>query len=150
LLDVAPTICTLARLDCPPAIDGSTLPGVTGGPQRNDAARTLFAASAPARRRYACPWLPVPGLEGRWTAAIVEGRKLIRMPTRAGATFRAFDLRRDPLELVDRYDHDADAALALRLEEWSATAAAIDSRRLAVPAIADDVARELEELGYLE
>jgi arylsulfatase A-like enzyme len=105
LLDVLPTFCALADLDCADDLDGARLPR-TGGdddPSRFSQ-RTLYAASAPVRSRYRCPWLLVPGIEGRVTMALAGQRKLIRIPTPTGPAYRAYDLAADPAEAVDRFD----------------------------------------------
>ncbi len=149
LLDIVPTLCALARFECPPRLDGARLPGIATDRAEAGSERELFAASAPARRRYACPWLTVPGIEGRLTAAFVGGRKLIRMPTRKGPRYRAFDLATDRFELDDRFDAATDAALVKRLDVWTEAAANIAERSEAGP-LPESVTRELEELGYLD
>jgi arylsulfatase A-like enzyme len=148
LIDVLPTICALADLDCGDDLDGTRLPR-TGGlddPLRFSR-RALYAASSPARARYACPWLPVAGLEGRLTMALVGQRKLIRFPTASGIEHRAYDLAADPAETVDRFDAHTDAELVADLAAWSAAAASAPSASTDLP---KTVTRELRSLGYLE
>jgi len=148
LIDVMPTICALANLDCEKSLDGLRLPH-TGGAE--DAARfeqrTLYAASSPARARYRCPWLTVPGPEGRLTMALRGGRKLIRRPTAGGAIYEAYDLGQDPPETVNRFDSSSDHELAAALD-----AGLLASLRPAsVPrGLPKSLARELRELGYLD
>jgi len=148
LIDVLPTVCALTGLDCGQDLGGSRLPN-TGG--NNHAAyfahRTLYAASSPARARYRCPWLLVPGLEGRLTMALAGGRKLIRTPTPAGPKYEAYDLTLDRGETVDRFDPSADRALAAALDAWSASASAPPAAPAHLP---KPVKRELRALGYLE
>jgi len=148
LIDVLPTICALADLACDDDLDGRRLPG-TGGADDSPALsqRTLYAASSPVRARYDCPWLRVPGLEGRWTMALAGRRKLIRVPTPSGTEYRAYDLSADPGELVDRFDADIDGVLATKLDAWSAEAARPTGASVALP---KTVTRELRALGYLE
>ena len=148
LIDVLPTICALADLDCADDLDGARLPR-TGGDDDHSrfSRRTLYAASAPARSRYRCPWLLVPGLEGRLTMALAGQRKLIRIPTPTGAAYRAYDLAADPAEAVDRFDASSDHALAADLSAWSAAAATPPSAAKQLP---KTVTRELRSLGYLE
>lgn len=154
LLDVLPTLCALAVLDCPEALDGDRLPGtgverVAGNAKREDSSRLFFAASARARKRYACPWLTVPGERGRLTAVIRNGRKLVRTPAPAGVIeYRAFDLRRDPGETTDVFDWSLDTELVRILEEWSIEAAT--SSPAAPARLPAGTARELRELGYLD
>jgi arylsulfatase A-like enzyme len=149
LIDVLPTLCTLARFECPGELDGTALPFDDNVSDADRPARMLFAASAPLRQRYDCPWLEVPGLEGRWTAAVAGERKLIRVPTPEGPRYRAYDLRADPDETADRFDPALDASLVSALEAW--TKSAIPSRADSTRSRPrDDVTRELEELGYLD
>jgi arylsulfatase A-like enzyme len=149
LIDVLPTICTLARWECPRGLDGVAVPLDDGVSDADRPARTLFAASAPLRQRYDCPWLTVPGLEGRWTAAIAGQRKLIRVPTPEGPQYRAYDLRTDLEEIEDRFDPALDAPLVSALDAW--TKSAIPSRADSTQSRPrDDLTRELEELGYLD
>jgi arylsulfatase A-like enzyme len=149
LIDVLPTLCALADLECPGALSGIALPigeNVSDGERLE---RVLFAASAPMRQRYDCPWLTVPGLEGRWTAALFGDRKLIRVPTAKVPRYHAFDLRADPAETVDRFDLLLDAQRIRTLDEWTKNAvpARLSTTR-SEPR--DEVTRELEELGYLD
>ena len=148
LIDVLPTICALADLDCEKNLDGLRLPS-TGGEENSSrfAQRTLYAATSPARARYRCPWLLVPGLEGRLTMALSGHRKLIRMPTPSGTSYRAYDLTEDLTETVDRFAADTDRALAADLDAWSISATALRSNPLEIP---KRHARELRELGYLQ
>jgi arylsulfatase A-like enzyme len=149
LIDVMPTLCALVRWECPDGLDGIALPLATGVANDGPPARTLFAASAPVRQRYDCPWLTVPGLGGRWTAAVAGERKLIRVPTPDGPRYRAYDLRADPDETTDRFDPALDASLVGALDEWTENAipSRTDSTRSRPR---DDMTRELEELGYLD
>ena len=150
LIDVLPTICALAKLDCGAKIDGRRLPQ-TGGddPSPGSPQRTLYAATTPARARYRCPWLLVPGVEGRLTMALVAQRKLIRMPTPIGPVYRAYDLVADPAETVDVFDANRDRALVTDLDAWSAAA---DPAIAPAPAekLSKPLTRELRELGYLD
>jgi choline-sulfatase len=148
LIDVLPTICALADLDCPDDLDGIRLPRTGGDDDPSPfSRRTLYAASAPARSRYRCPWLVVPGIEGRLTMALTGQRKLIRIPTPTGPTYRAYDLGADPAESVDRFDAGDDHALAADLSAWSASAVTRPSAPTQLP---KTVTRELRSLGYLE
>jgi arylsulfatase A-like enzyme len=154
LLDLMPTVCVLANLECPSELEGRVLPGVLptlGGVDVSLAAenRTFFFASTPVRNRYRCPWITVPGPKGRLTAAVKDGRKLIRIPQRDGPIeYRAFDLRSDPGETLDRFDSRRDGDLARVLDAWSiASAAAPIASRARLP---PGVAHELRALGYLE
>jgi len=96
LIDVAPTVCRLAALDCSSAFDGRDL---FAAPDRQ---RTLMAASTPLRRK-GTPFdrLQVPGPDGRWTMALRGNNKLLRIPARDRTTFEMYDLATDPAELDD-------------------------------------------------
>lgn len=148
LIDVVPTICALAGLECGQDLDGSRLPN-TGGNDTSAhfARRTLYAASSPARARYRCPWLLVPGVEGRLTMALAGSRKLIRIPTPHGPKYEAYDLAVDRGETVNRFDPSADRELVAELDVWSASAAAPPAAAAPLP---NSVKRELRALGYLE
>jgi arylsulfatase A-like enzyme len=148
LIDVMPTICALAGLDCGKNLDGIRLPRTGGNedPARFDE-RTIYAASSPARARYSCPWLSVPGPAGRLTMALVGRRKLIRLPTPSGTAYRAYDLREDPEEKVDRFAANLDRASAADLDAWSVSALPPETLSHGIPKA---FARELRELGYLE
>ena len=148
LIDVLPTICALAALDCGENLDGLRLPR-TGGDEDPSrfAQRTLYAASSPARARYRCPWLLVPGVEGRLTMALTGQRKVIRIPTPSGLTYRAYDLANDPAESIDRFDASIDRARASALDTWSVAATSAQRAPMELP---KPLARELRELGYLE
>jgi arylsulfatase A-like enzyme len=148
LIDVLPTLCALAHLDCGGEIEGLRLPS-TGGDENaaHLTERTLYAASSPARARYRCPWLLVPGVEGRLTMALRRDRKLIRIPTPAGHTYRAYDLGNDAAESIDRFDASVDHAAAAALDAWSATAQGSPGN---LPALPKPLIRELRELGYLQ
>lgn len=116
LIDLAPTICRLAKLDCPRDFDGRDLfLSPRGG-------RTLFAAATPLRAQSsAFDRLEVPGLEGRWSMALDHGTKLLRIPTKAGPVFELYDRSNDPRELVDLGSSASARAndLATQLEAWS-------------------------------
>ena len=149
LIDVLPTICALAGLDCETDLDGLRLPRTGGDDQSSRfATRALYAASSPLRARYRCPWLTVPGIEGRWTMTLVGQRKLIRIPTRNGSSYRAYDLTVDPGELVDRADLERDEELIRELETWSKEAAVEPTATTTY--FPKQLTRELRELGYLE
>jgi arylsulfatase A-like enzyme len=149
LLDVAPTICVLADWPCPDDFEGKPLPSSDSDPEaRENVQRVLFAATTPQRSRYACPWISEPGPAGRVTAAIRDGRKVIRFPSSTGAHYQAFDLRHDPGERENLFDPTKDAALAAHLDSWS-TAAAGQETGHSVPLPRNSV-RELRALGYLE
>jgi arylsulfatase A-like enzyme len=148
LIDVMPTICALARLDCGVRLEGLRLPrtGLEDDRARFEE-RTIYAASSPARARYRCPWLPVPGVEGRLTMALRGQRKLIRRPIPGGATYEAYDLDEDPSEAHDRFDSNTGHPLAAGLDEWSVSSLGPASAPHGLPR---GVTRELRELGYLE
>lgn len=149
LLDVAPTICRLARLPCATDVDGRDLFASPRG------GRTLFAATTPLRAK-GTPFdrLEVPGLAGRWTMALDDDTKLVRMPTRAGVGIEMYNLSRDPRELHDIAQQSADESrtLAAKVEAWSA---AMDAAR---PAASSSPTRRqqrrderaLRSLGYLQ
>ena len=111
LIDVAPTLCRAAGLPCKEAFDGRDLFGVSSP-------RTLFAASTPMRRR-GTPYarLEVRGLGGRWTMALADSKKLIRIPRRNGLAWESYDLVRDPRE-VRASPSDASRKLAADLGTW--------------------------------
>lgn len=148
LVDVAPTLCRLASLGCDASFDGRDLLGPDRSP------RTLFAATTPLRDK-GTPFagLTVPGLVGRWTMALGDGRKLVRIPAPSGASLRLYDLATDPSESHGREATSSEAGreLARSLEQWSK---AMDAAR---PASAGAHARHrrrdeatLRSLGYLQ
>jgi len=153
LVDIAPTVCALAKLECATDLSGTMLPEIAppADPSREmTASRPLFATSAPARARYDCPWLTVPGLRGRASAVVRDDRKLIRLPTRSGPRYQAYDLAADPAESTDRYDSERDAALVALLEQWTAAAVPAPKSTAASDPISKPLADELRELGYLD
>jgi arylsulfatase A-like enzyme len=149
LLDVLPTLCRAAGLDCPKPLDGRPLaetPKTTSqGP------RDLFSVSAPLRDKYdRCPFLEVPGPEGRWSAVRRGDHKLIRIPTRAGLRYEAYYLADDPSERHNLYDPVADADLAATLEAWFEDQLAATSQRSGSGRADSATLRELRALGYSE
>ncbi len=93
LLDVEPTLCRLAGLDCTEEPDGRDL---FSAPTE----RTLFAAATATRVRKSATFdrLTVVGLDGRWTMARRGNLKRIRIPTPNGDLFETYDLSSDPVE----------------------------------------------------
>jgi arylsulfatase A-like enzyme len=111
LIDVAPTLCRAAGLACKGSFDGRDLFGASPP-------RTLFAASTPMRRRGPpYPRLEVRGLGGRWTMALADSKKLIRIPRRNGLAWESYDLARDPREERPS-PSDASRKLAADLGTW--------------------------------
>jgi arylsulfatase A-like enzyme len=149
LLDVLPTLCRSADLDCPTPLDGRPLaetPGTTSqGP------RDLFSVSAPLRDKYErCPFLEVPGPEGRWSAVRRGDHKLIRIPTRDGLRYEAYDLADDPSERRNLYDPVADTDLTAMLDAWFEDQLASAPQRPGSGHVDSDTLRELRALGYSE
>jgi choline-sulfatase len=109
LLDVAPTLCRLAALRCDENLDGRDLFA--------SAPRTLFAATTPARSK-GTPFarLELAGLGGRWTMALRDGRKLVRIPAAAAVGFEMYDLTHDPGERRDIASEAVPQQVALRAE----------------------------------
>jgi arylsulfatase A-like enzyme len=147
LIDVTPTLCRLAGLDCPTVSDGRDL---FGGDRSN---RTLFAATSPRRSR-GTPFarLSVPGLAGRWTMALRDGKKLLRLPTPDGPKIELYDLVRDPAEMHDLARDLAPDRRSLEdeLDRWTSEMNAV--RPAAAPASAGSRRdrRALRSLGYLQ
>lgn len=152
LVDLAPTLCRVARLGCDDAIDGHDLFAAP------DPRRPLFAAATPRRSKGTpFPALDVDGPQGRWTMILQGGTKLVRMPSSQGTRFAMYDLDRDPGErhdLVANGGADAGARqeLARKLDAWSAK---MDAARPPSPAhphrrrrMRDENA--LRSLGYLQ
>jgi arylsulfatase len=150
LIDVLPTLCHLASLECPNGLDGISLlpPDQRSGPER-----PLFAASAPSRARYGrSPWTPLGGLAGRLRAVRIGSRKLIRTPLPGGASrWELYDLAADPAESENLYGREPHERLAEALAAWeeemhrSAPAATAASSR-----IGRRTREELRGLGYLD
>ncbi|MFN2425568.1 MAG: sulfatase-like hydrolase/transferase [Candidatus Binatia bacterium] len=114
LLDVTPTLCRLAALPCANRFDGRDLFA------SDRPARTLFAAATPMRARgTAFDRLVVPGPAGRWTMALGERAKLIRIPTERGAEFENYDLAADPREVRNIGATAESDALAAELAAWT-------------------------------
>ena len=149
LLDVLPTLCRSAGLDCPTPLDGRPLAATPGTTPQGP--RDLFSVSAPARDKYdRCPFLEVPGPEGRWSAVRRGDHKLIRIPTRAGLRYEAYDLAEDPSERHNLYDPVADAVLAATLNAWFEDQLATAAQQLESGRADSDTLRELRALGYSE
>lgn len=153
LLDVAPTLCRLAGLDCTGTFDGCDLFQTAADSSACAASsRTLFAAGS-AMRVKGTPFvgLEVPGLAGRWTMALQNRRKLIRTPTRSGEVLRLFDLHADPQEERDLATTDAQETqrLSQLLTTWLAR---MDAARPSIPTTRKRRAdsKELRSLGYLQ
>lgn len=147
LLDVLPTLCASSPLACPNELEGVPLPTAPAGTR----ARDLFAISAPARTKYdRCPYLELPGPEGRWSSVRRGDRKLIRIPTTDGVRHEAYDLDSDPRELHDRFDSRIDGALADDLDRWFKAQLAARVASSAKGSADARTQRELRELGYLE
>ncbi len=150
LVDVLPTLCRLAHLDCPAALDGVALLPVSEQP---DSPRAVFAASAPRRARYGrSPWTPVSGLEGRLTTARIGRLKLIRTPLPlGGARWELYDLIADPAERENLYGRTRHEPLLEALVRWE------ERMRADSPVAARDSSpldrrtrNELRELGYID
>jgi arylsulfatase len=149
LLDVAPTVCRLAALDCGNAADGRDLFADAPPP------RTLFGAATPLRSRgTAFDRLQIAGTDGRWTMALDGTSKLLRIPTGAGAELELYDLRHDPRESAN-----IAASSGARAEELAAKLAAwTEAMEVARPAPASPGSarqqrrdrRALRSLGYLQ
>ena len=149
LLDVEPTLCRLAKLDCTVDPDGRDL-------FSTPTERTLFAAATASRVRKSATFdrLTVAGLDGRWTMARRGNLKRIRIPTPKGEVHETYDLASDPLESEDlSADAHGDAQdLGSELSAWSRRMNALR------PAASDQLdpreqerANEtLRSLGYLQ
>ncbi|MFQ5352163.1 MAG: sulfatase, partial [Candidatus Binatia bacterium] len=117
ITDLLPTLCEHMKLACQHQMDGRVLPNQ---PENSDgAARVLFAASAPARRRYdANPRQYLGGLHGRWTMALEGYRKLIRIPHPDADVYEAYDTARDPQETINLYSSGRFEDLRHALHDW--------------------------------
>lgn len=148
LVDLTPTLCELVDLHCPTDLDGRPLV-LDGSPAK---ARTVFAASVPARARYARnPWLFVDGEAGRLTMARRDGRKLIRIPHGEGPRWEAYQLTDDPHELVNIYDSQRLVRLREELDQWITTMRSVSTKRdSAVPPLRRPTREALRALGYLD
>ncbi len=155
LLDVAPTVCRLARLPCgaddEAPFDGRDLFAAARG------GRTLFAAATPMRGRgTAYPRLEVPGIEGRWTMAEDDAHKFVHAPTPGGATREFYDRASDPRDTSDvaaAHPNEAER-LAERLEAWRREMDAARTATADAPAVPAGGGRRdertLRSLGYLQ
>lgn len=149
LIDVAPTICRLAALPCRGDFDGrDLLSGQRGG-------RSLFAAATPLRAK-GTPFdgLELPGPAGRWTMALRDGKKLLRIPRQQGPLLEFYDLRTDAAEtrnLAAQAPPEA-AALLADLQQWSAQMEAARPAASASPTTPVQQRDEetLRSLGYLQ
>ncbi|MFN2374975.1 MAG: sulfatase [Candidatus Binatia bacterium] len=149
LIDVAPTICRLAAWPCRGDIDGrDLLAGPRGG-------RTLFAAATPLRAK-GTPFdgLEVSGAEGRWTMALRDGKKLVRIPRQAGPLLEFYDLGSDPAETRNLAAQAPPEAAGLRtdLEQWSARMETARPAATSSPTVPGQQRDEetLRSLGYLQ
>ncbi len=149
LIDVAPTVCRLAGLDCSGDFDGRDLF------EPSQPERTLFAAGTPSRAK-GTPFdrLEVAGLAGRWTMALRNGSKLVRIPTASGPALELYDLAADPGERsnVAMLASDTRRGLESELESWSR---AMDAARPAPTSHPHRHKRRrdtdtLRSLGYLQ
>jgi len=144
---VVPTLCRLMDLTCPDGMDGTPL-DLSGAAAPS---RTVFAASAPSRERYRRnPWMFINGLAGRWSMARRNGIKLIRIPHPEGPHWQAYDLSRDPRELVDVYDSARFGALREELESWLTAVSGEDRRGSARARLGRPSRDALRALGYLD
>jgi len=149
LLDVLPTLCRGAGLDCPTPLDGRPLAETPGAASQGP--RNLFSVSAPMRDKYdRCPFLEVPGPEGRWSTVRRGNYKLIRIPTRTGLRYEAYDLADDPSERHNLYAPDADTDLTTTLEAWFEDQLAAAPQRPGSGRADSETLRELRALGYSE
>lgn len=147
LTDLAPTLCSWMRLNCRDRFDGEPLP-LASSPGAG-AGRILFAASAPMRRRYdRCPWLTVPGPDGRWTMARSATAKVIRIPQPGGPRWLAFDLVSDPRE--ENPLGERDPRLVAALQAWRETLRRSRPPRAATAALPPETREALRSLGYLD
>ncbi len=104
LMDLLPTVLTLAGFDPPPSLDGVSLaePLRRGGTS-TIAPRLSVHLADHVLVRAENPRREVPGRAGRWCAARESFDKLITIPTRSGSpTLEFYDLGADPHELHDR------------------------------------------------
>lgn len=147
LIDVLPTLCRLAALDCGGEHDGRDVftSGVPG--------RTLFAAGTPLRAK-GTPFdrLQVPGLHGRWTMALGDSHKLVRIPSSTGTVFEMYDLAADRGERsnVAARSNDQRRKLEVELDAWTR---AMDEARPPPAAHAHrrrQDTKTLRSLGYLQ
>jgi arylsulfatase A-like enzyme len=147
LVDIVPSLCGLLDWDCSHTVDGAALP-LEGSAH---ASRTLFAASAPYRQRYSL-WkrLEVRGLDGRWRAARHGDLKLIKIPTRDGALWEAYDLATDPGEENNLWPDKRFASLRAELEQWQLSMDAVHGSAGQGFEIDPATRRDLEALGYLD
>jgi arylsulfatase len=150
LIDVLPTLCHLAALECPNGLDGVSLLPRAAPPGLE---RPLFAASAPRRARYGrSPWTPLDGLAGRLRTVRIGSRKLIRTPLPGGASrWELYDLAADPAERENLYGREPHGRLAEALAAWeeemhrsSPAPTAAGSR------LGRRTREELRGLGYLD
>ncbi len=156
-MDIAPTLCAWQRLNCREEFDGRALPRFVS---KGSTERTIFAAAAPARRRYSAnPRIFIDGLHGRWTMARTRTRKLIKIPHPDGPIWEGYDLAADPREehnlLVDTNSGGAQSAQAFaqlrrRLTTWEKEMVRL--RHVPTPlakTIDQKTQKRLEALGYL-
>jgi len=148
LVDVAPTVCRLAALDCGSNSDGRDL---FAAPQPD---RTLFAAATPLRARGTVfDRLSVAGTNGRWTMALDGTDKLLRIPTATDPELELYDLEKDPRELANLAGGgEREKELREKLSAWSAE---MDASRPAAssPRTSRQQRRDtraLRSLGYLQ
>jgi arylsulfatase A-like enzyme len=95
LVDILPSVCRWLSLPCSPT-DGEPL-ALT--PAQERPGRVVYSTSMPFVERYRLnPRLFVEGLEGRWSMAQSQQRKLVRIPHPDGPIWESFDLDEDPQE----------------------------------------------------
>jgi arylsulfatase A-like enzyme len=149
LIDIMPSLCQWLSLDSCAGSDGQVLP-LTSDHQRRD--RVVFSASAPYRERYHLnPRIYVPGIDGRWTMALKNGKKLIKIPHPQHTILEAYDLRADPTELNQLEPESSGFQLLMaELRQWEE---GVKQDRLkprsGVGAIDAETKQQLQSLGYL-
>lgn len=152
LVDVVPTLCALARLECRGDLDGVALPPASPEAPRG---RFLFAAGPPQRARYdRNPYSFVDGIDGRWTMVRRDGFKLIGVPHPDALRWQLYNLDVDPGEQSDRWsteDEGRREELSTALLAWQREMDdARPERNGDAPGLGHRTRQELRSLGYLD
>jgi arylsulfatase A-like enzyme len=151
LIDIYPTVLTLAGIPLPPGLEGESLPGLTDG-AADGAARTIYAEKREA------PDTPLGRYRTGTAVGVIEWPwKLVLNPLSAtGLNFpprELYHLERDPEEAINLAAEDVERteAMAASLIDWSDRP---EARPANGPGVQEppppDVVERLRQLGYAQ
>jgi arylsulfatase A-like enzyme len=150
IVDIMPTILSLAGVERPPRLPGKDLRLYLDG--REEPHPVCYAESGrkfvPENpRRY------VEGLAGHWTSIRSGRHKLIRIPKPQEKSYELYDLANDPGETRNLYQAQNQVAhrLASLLEDWLRSFVEREPAPGAPePRIDEEMAETLRAMGYMD